>query len=122
MSAEPTGYDDPKIHRLPSAPLNSGGGGATSDDMGTRVAALETGIKDLSAKLDKLVDGAHKNALDMAELKGRLAGFEGKVEGRLAGLADRLSATPTAVQLVLMMLSTWAAGAAIVFAVTRAMS
>lgn len=102
--------------------LKSGGGDGTSSDMEGRVAALENGIKSMSAKLDKLVDGSQKAALDMAEIKGRLNGFEGKVEGRLDGLSNRISATPTAIQLVVMMMSTWAAGAAIVWAVSRAMS
>ena len=55
---------------------------------------------------------------DMAEVKATLKGIDGRLGGivvTLARIEGKLSLTPTSLQLFLALLTTWAAGAAIVF-------
>lgn len=86
-----------------------------------RVAVLEANVSKIKSILENLepkiteimITGAkqvdlHKIQLDVAEMKGRLGG----VEARLASI-------PTTPQLVLWLLTTWGAGAAMVFAIVR---
>lgn len=86
-----------------------------------RVVVLEAYVSKIKSILERLepkiteiqITGAkqvdlHKTQLDLAEMKGRLGG----VEARLASI-------PTTPQLVLWLLTTWGAGAAIVFAIVR---
>jgi hypothetical protein len=42
-----------------------------------------------------------------------------EIKGRVGGLEMRLSAMPTTIQLVVLLTTTWSAGAAIVFALLR---
>lgn len=82
-----------------------------------RVDTLERDMKDVKASLSRLeiaiakIDGAitqMPKAMDFASLKSDVAEIKG-----------RLSNTPTTMQLVAMVISTWTAGAAIVFAILR---
>ncbi len=86
-----------------------------------RVEALEADVSKIKTILERLepkiteilLTGAkqadlHKTQVDVAELKGRMSAVEA-----------RLSAVPTTIQLVLWLLTTWGAGAAIVFAIVR---
>ena len=79
-----------------------------------RVARLEATLERIEPKITELLlVGArqvdlHKVQLDLAELKGRVAGLE-----------SRLATVPSTTQLVLWLLTTWGAGAAIVFTVIR---
>jgi hypothetical protein len=86
-----------------------------------RVAALEAGVEKIKVIIERLepkiteilLTGAkaadlHKVQLDVAEMKGRLAGVEA-----------RLASVPTTTQLVLWLLTTWGAGAAIVFTIMK---
>jgi uncharacterized coiled-coil protein SlyX len=79
-----------------------------------RVARLEATLERIEPKISELLlVGAkqtelHKVQLDLAELKGRVAGLE-----------SRLATVPSTTQLVLWLLTTWSAGAAIVFALIR---
>ena len=75
--------------------LKGGSGDGTFDGMEARVTALEKRLDKFEGKLDTLISS-------VAELKGRV------------------SASPTTWQLLGIMITTWAAGAAIVFALTRA--
>jgi len=66
---------------------------------------------------------------DMKEVKSSLRAVETKlssievtlarVEGRLTGIEGRLSQSPTWIQLLVALIATWGAGAAIVAAVVR---
>ncbi len=86
-----------------------------------RVEALEADVSKIKGILERLepkigeilLTGAkqaelHKTQLDIAEMKGRLAAVDA-----------RLASVPTTTQLVLWLLVTWGAGAAIVFTVVR---
>ncbi len=86
-----------------------------------RVEALEADVSKIKGILERLepkigeilLTGAkqaelHKTQLDIAEMKGRLAAVDA-----------RLASVPTTTQLVLWLLTTWGAGAAIVFTVVR---
>lgn len=86
-----------------------------------RVAVLEMAVGKIKGILERLepkiskilLTGAkqadlHKTQLDVAEMKGRLAGVE-----------SRLSTVPTTTHLVLWLITTWGAGAAIVFTIVR---
>lgn len=55
------------------APLKSGGGGGTFDDMEPRVAALEATAKKTDEKLDKLLDKLGKIEVDLARLDGKVS-------------------------------------------------
>jgi archaellum component FlaC len=66
---------------------------------------------------------------DMADVKATLNSIEAKlggvaeavaeIKGRVGGLEMRLSAMPTTIQLVVLLITTWSAGAAIVFALPK---
>ena len=66
---------------------------------------------------------------DMADVKSTLRSIEarltaievatGEIKGRVAGLEMRLSAMPTTIQLVVMLITTWSVGVGIVFTVLR---
>ncbi len=86
-----------------------------------RVEALEADVSKIKGILERLepkigeilLTGAkqaelHKTQLDIAEMKGRLAAVDA-----------RLASVPTTTQLVLWLLTTWGAGAAIVVTVVR---
>jgi hypothetical protein len=94
-----------------------GGGGPEDPMLDQRVAALEDGQKRSNAVLEKInerligIEAEIKHlpkAADYATLKADVARFDGK-----------LSNIPTMWQLLTMVVSTWAAGAAIVFTILR---
>ncbi|SEG29302.1 hypothetical protein SAMN04488115_104169 [Bosea lathyri] len=78
--------------------------------MEERVARLEKAFDRVDAKLDRI-------GTDLAEVKGKLSMLpDAKSFGALEG---RVNALPTTWQITLALISTWAAGSAIVFALTR---
>lgn len=97
----------------------SGGDGPEGPDMEQRVAKLEQTVVSIDTKLDELKSqlALTAKATDVAELKGQLAQMPKAVDfGRLEG---RLQQLPTTLQLITVLLTTWAAGAAIVFTLLR---
>jgi hypothetical protein len=59
---------------------------------------------------------------DMTDVKASLRSIEGKVDSLVEGVAEirgRVSQSPTWLQLIVAIIATWGAGAAIVAAVTR---
>jgi hypothetical protein len=61
-----------------------------------------------------------KSTLRSIETKlGSVAEAVAEIKGRVGGLEMRLSAMPTTIQLVVLLITTWSAGAAIVFALLR---
>ena len=73
-----------------------------------RVARLEEDVKEIRSTLRSVETKLSSIAESVAEIKGRIGGIE-----------MRLSAMPTTIQLVTLLLTTWAAGAAIVFTALR---
>ena len=101
----------------PSAGAGSAGAGGSGPEdpmLDQRVARLEATLERIEPKISELLlvgakqTDLHKVQLDLAELKGRVAGLE-----------SRLATVPSTTQLVLWLLTTWGAGAAIVFTVIR---
>jgi|SRR5580658_5639840 septal ring factor EnvC (AmiA/AmiB activator) len=85
-----------------------GGGGPEDPMLEQRVAHLEDDMKELKASI---------RAVEM-----RLGGIEvslARIEGRIAGIEGRLSQSPTWLQLLVALIATWGAGAAIVAAAVR---
>jgi septal ring factor EnvC (AmiA/AmiB activator) len=62
---------------------------------------VKVSLRNIETKVDKLVEG-------VAEIRGRIAGIEG-----------RLSQAPTWIQLLVALIATWGAGAAIIAAAVR---
>jgi hypothetical protein len=59
---------------------------------------------------------------DMTDVKASLRSIEGKVDSLVEGVAEirgRVSQSPTWLQLIVAIIATWGAGAAIVAGVTR---
>lgn len=90
--------DDVKIGE-PGAPLKGGGGGGTFDGM-DGLQALEKRVGALEGKLDKMELGLQGIALQLAEIKGGLAGFATKddiaaIRAQLGKVEGRIDALPT---------------------------
>jgi hypothetical protein len=95
MADEPS-PEDPKIvelfagggHKRGGRSFGGSGGG---DSMEPRIAALEAGMKEISSKLDKLVDlvnaGRLENERRFGVIESRLTGIEAKLDNK-AGKAD----------------------------------
>ena len=84
-----------EILRFPSEGGGQSGGSGPEDPMlEARVARLEDDMKDVKASLKSI-------ELSLAEIKGRM------------------SSIPTSFQLMTMVITTWSAGAAIVFTLLR---
>jgi hypothetical protein len=97
---------------------SSGGGGGPDDPMiERRIARLEELCAQIDEKLARIDAnlGHLPTAMDYAALRSDVA----EMKGRFGGLEMRLSAMPTTVQLVTWLITTWSAGAAIVFALLR---
>lgn len=62
---------------------------------------VKVSLRSIETKVDKLVEG-------VAEIRGRISGIEG-----------RLSQAPTWIQLLVALIATWGAGAAIIAAAVR---
>ena len=91
-----------------AANLNHGGGGGTMDGMEARVALLERSVE----KMDLRLEGVEK----------RLDKLDGKIDRLVESVAEmkgRVMASPTTWQLLGIVITTWTAGAAIVFALGR---
>jgi len=97
--------------------IDGGSGGPGDPTMEQRVARLEQDSKVLSGALEKInerliaIDVELKHlprSAEIAALKADVARIDGK-----------LAALPSSWQLLTMIISTWAAGAAIVFAILR---
>lgn len=92
--------------------LNFPGGGGPPE-----VPMLEDRVKALEARAEKIDASLQRLEVSLAEIKTELksmpkAGEIGEIKGRIANL-------PTTWQLLTLLLTTWAAGAAIVFTVMK---
>jgi hypothetical protein len=114
---------------FPGDNVPPGGRGPEGPSMEERVSKLEQAVASIDGKLSRLsAIEAHvaeiKSQLsqtakttDVAEIKGQLAQMPKAVDfGRLE---RRLQQLPTTLQLVTVLITTWAAGAAIVFTLLR---
>jgi hypothetical protein len=90
-----------------------GGGGQPS--MEFRIARLEDDMREVKTGLKEIVSRLVAIEISLAKIDGRITGLE----GRLAGIEGRLQAIPSAWQLFVALITTWSAGAAIVFAMIR---
>ena len=89
-----------------------------------RISNLEKSVVQMDAKLSAI-------ELVLAEIKGQLSQFPkamdfaalkadvAEIKGRLTGIEGRLSQSPTWLQLLVALIATWGAGAAIVAALIR---
>lgn len=96
------------------------GGGPEGPSMEQRVARLEEQFASIDAKLTKM------STLDvqLAEIKGQLSQMPkasdwATLRAEIAEIKGKVSNIPSTWQLVPLLLTTWAAGAAIVFALLR---
>jgi hypothetical protein len=99
---------DDNIVEFPGKGFHTGGGSSGDGMLEQRVARLEDDVKEIKSTLRGLEAKVNAIAEAVAEIKGRMSGLE-----------MRLSAMPTTIQLVALLLTTWAAGAAIVFTIVR---
>jgi hypothetical protein len=82
-----------------------------------RVAGLESGMKDIQATLLKVNERLLGIETELKHLPK--ATDYGALRADIAEVKGRLATSPTMWQLLTMVISTWAAGAAIVFAILR---
>ena len=103
----------------------AGGGGPAGPDMDERVSKHEQQYASIDAKLALMAKASElqdiksqmAKATEVAEIKGRLAEMPKAVDfGRLEG---RIQQLPTTLQLITVLITTLAAGAAIVFTLLR---
>ena len=104
--------------------------------MEDRVATLEQQMQSIDMKLSKLPSietqiaelksqiAMTAKATDLAEIKGQLSQMPkandwASLRAEIAEIKGKVSAIPTTWQLVPLLLTTWTAGAAIVFALLR---
>ena len=84
--------------------------------MEERVAKLEQQLVKIDGQLSEIKSQMAK-ATDVAEIKGQLSQMPKAVDfGRLEG---RIQTLPTTLQLITVLITTWAAGAVIVFTLLR---
>ena len=104
---------------LGGEPPSGQGGGPEGPDMAERVAKLEQQFAKIDIQLARLpiIEAQMAKATDVSEIKGQLSQLPKAVDfGRLEG---RIQTLPTTLQLITALITTWAAGAAIVFTLLR---
>jgi hypothetical protein len=114
---------------FPGDSVPPGGRGPEGPSMEERVTRLEQAVENINGKLSRLSEIENQisevkallsqtaKATDVAEIKGQLSQMPKAADfGRLDG---RLQHLPTTLQLVTVLITTWAAGAAIVFTLLR---
>jgi hypothetical protein len=99
-------------------PSDSGDDGSGPEDpkLEERVGALETRFGQIESKVDRIDAALQRLEPAIGDIASRSADLNAKV----AGVEGHLRAMPTFVQLVVALISTWAAGTAIVFALLKA--
>jgi uncharacterized coiled-coil protein SlyX len=98
----------PKLTAIPGGMGGSAGSGPEDSMLEQRVARLEEDMKEVKSSLKGIQESLTQIAISIAKLDGRMTGLEG-----------RLQAIPSAWQLFVALITTWSAGAAIVFAMIR---
>ena len=118
---------------------SEGGGGSGPEDpmLDQRVARLEATLERIEPKITELLlvgakqTDLHKVQLDIADTKGRFARLEGilsqmpkqsdlaVLRSEIGEIRGRISNMPTWWMLIVAIITTWSAGAAIVFALIR---
>jgi chromosome segregation ATPase len=100
-----------------------GGGGSVGPTLDQRVSAVERRVERIESKIDRIdealrrIESALKElASDSKELRKQL----GDLSVRVASVEGQLKNLPTVLQLFLALITTWSAGAAIVFALLKA--
>ena len=92
------------------------GGGGTEDPMlETRVAALEAKIGQIDSKIDRIESALQRLEPAIRDIASKFS----DLNARVAGVEGHLRAMPTFLQLAVALISTWAAGTAIVFALLK---
>jgi len=94
-----------------------GGGSGPEDPMlEQRVAALEARLGQIDAKLDRIEAALLRLEPAIRDIASKFS----DLNARVAGVEGHLRAMPTFIQLAVALISTWAAGTAIVFALLKA--
>jgi len=94
----------------------SSGGGPEDPKLEERVSGLERDMVDLKNKIDNIDSALKRLEPAIREITTR----NGDINARIASVEGQLKAMPTVLQLFLAIITTWAAGAAIVFALLKA--
>ncbi len=100
--------------------FGDGGGGPEDPMLETRVTRLEQDVQEMKSSLRSIelavAEMKHlPKAADLAALRSDFAGLKADV----AEMRGRLSQMPTLLQLVTVVITTWSAGAAMVFTLLR---
>jgi hypothetical protein len=83
-----------------------------------RVVALESGAGQIEAKIDRIDAALQRLEPAIRDIATKFS----DLNARVAGVEGHLRAMPTFVQLIVALISTWAAGTAIVFALLKVTS
>jgi chromosome segregation ATPase len=109
-----------ELYDFSKKPFHTGGtksGGGPEDPMlELRVAALETKFSQIEIKIDRIDAALQRLEPAIRDIASKSSDLNAKV----AGVEGHLRAMPTFIQLTVALISTWAAGTAIVFALLRA--
>jgi hypothetical protein len=99
-------------------PRSGSGGPEGPEDptLAKRIAEIEARQAKMDVKLERIDAALQRLEPAIREIGNRFA----DLNARVAGVEGDLKAMPTFVQLAVMLISTWAAGAAIVFALLKA--
>jgi hypothetical protein len=92
------------------------GGGPEDPVLDQRVEALEIKLAQIDAKIDRIDAALLRLEPAIRDITSRHA----DLNARVASVEGHLKAMPTFLQLAAMLITTWAAGAAIVFALLKA--
>jgi septal ring factor EnvC (AmiA/AmiB activator) len=97
-------------------PGKGGGSGPEDPMLEGRVAALETRLDQIEGKVDRIDAALQRLEPAIRDIGSKIS----DLNARVAGVEGHLRAMPTFIQLVVALISTWAAGTAIVFALLKA--
>jgi septal ring factor EnvC (AmiA/AmiB activator) len=107
----------------PKGSLKTGGGAPDDPMLEKRVATLEERIDRIEVKIDRIDEALRRIEAALKELASDSKELRKQVNElavKLAAIEGQLRNVPTFLQLLLAVLSTWAAGTAIVFALLKA--
>jgi hypothetical protein len=101
----------------PIKPGPGGYGGGPEDPMlETRVAALEKRFNQMEIKIDRIDAALQRLEPAIRDIASKFS----DLNARVAGVEGHLRAMPTFIQLAVALISTWAAGTAILLALLKA--
>jgi len=104
------------VFKMYDNPSKGGGSGPEDPMLEGRVTALETRLGQIEAKVDRVDAALQRLEPAIRDIGSKLS----DLNVRVAGVEGHLRATPTFIQLLVALITTWAAGTAIVFALVKA--